>query len=142
MSAYVLDTDTTTLLLRGHAAVCKRAGEQAPDSLVITIVTVEEILTGWYGQIRRATKDDQLLRAYTALQQAVEFIARIRILPLDALALQKFHDLKSGKFRLGTNDLRIAAIVQAQDATLVTCNLSDFKRLPSIKLEDWSQPQP
>ena len=87
---------------------------------------------------RRAKKDDQVLRAYTALQQAVEFFARIRILPMDGEAMKQFHELRAGKYRVGTNDLKIAALVQRHGATLVTRNLRDFKRFPGMALEDWS----
>ena len=58
MTTYALDTDTTTLLLRGHAEECRRVGEVEAEELCVTIITVEEILTGWYSQIRRAKKDD------------------------------------------------------------------------------------
>jgi tRNA(fMet)-specific endonuclease VapC len=138
MSLYVLDTDTVTLLLRGHPTVCKRSVVHAPQDLAITIVTVEEILSGWYSQIRRAKKDDSLLRAYSALQEAVEFTARVQILPFDRGALSGYKRLRISAPRMGTNDLRIAAIVQERTATLVTCNTRDFKHLPGMRVEDWS----
>jgi len=138
MSTYVLDTDTATLLLRGHARVSQHVAQVEAEDLSVMIITVEEILTGWYSQIRRAKKDVQLLRAYAALQQAVEFLGRIRILSLDPKALQRFHDFRAGKHRLGSNDLKIAAIVDRHGATLVTRNMRDFKQLPGMKLEDWS----
>jgi predicted nucleic acid-binding protein len=46
--------------------------------------------------------------------------------------------LKSAKIRIGTNDLRIAAIVLAYDALLLTRNLADFCRVPRLRAEDWS----
>jgi tRNA(fMet)-specific endonuclease VapC len=39
---------------------------------------------------------------------------------------------------IGTMDLRIASIVLAHDATLLSANLSDFRRVPGLKAEDWS----
>jgi len=54
MNTYALDSDTTTLLLHGHAAVCQRAAAVDAEQLSVTIITVEEILTCWYTQIRRA----------------------------------------------------------------------------------------
>jgi tRNA(fMet)-specific endonuclease VapC len=72
MSLYVLDTDTLTLWLRGQARVCERVAAQDPADLCTSIVTIEEILRGWYTQIRRAKKDDQIARAYAALQQEHE----------------------------------------------------------------------
>jgi len=64
MSLYVLDTDKLTLWLRGQPRVCQRILAQDPTELCTTIVTIEEILSGWYTQIRRAKKDEQMARAY------------------------------------------------------------------------------
>jgi tRNA(fMet)-specific endonuclease VapC len=138
MTEYTLDTDTTTLLLRGHAEVCAHAAAFETEQLSVTIITVEEILTGWYSQIRRAKNDEQILRAYASLQQAVEFLGRVRILPMDEAVMKQFHAFRKGKHRIGGNDLRIAAIAKHNGVTLVTCNARDFKRLPGMKLEDWS----
>ncbi len=137
MRLYVLDTDSLTLLLRGQPEICRRAAAHDPAELSVTIVTVEETLTGWYSQIRRAKKDDQVIRAYGALQEAVEFCGRVRILPFDREAVARFQTLRGAKRRAGTNDLRIAAITLAQSATLVTRNQQDFKGIPELKLENW-----
>jgi tRNA(fMet)-specific endonuclease VapC len=138
MSLYAFDTDCLTLLLRGQAEICRNATAHDPAELALPIITVEETLTGWYSQIRRAKKDDQLVRAYTALQQAVEFCSHVRILPFDLESLRLFHELHSHNPRLGKNDLRIAAIVLAHDAVLITRNSRHFKNLPGLRLEDWS----
>jgi tRNA(fMet)-specific endonuclease VapC len=138
MSLFVLDTDSLTLLLRGHAEVSRQAGAHDPGGLALTIVTVEETLTGWYSQIGRAKKDDQLIRAYAALQQAVEFCARVQILPMDDAAMATFRGLRSAKRRMGTNDLRIAAIVLARGGVLVTRNVRDFRAISGLQVVDWS----
>ena len=39
---------------------------------------------------------------------------------------------------IGTIDLKIAAIVLANDATLLRRNLSDFRKVPGLKVEDWT----
>lgn len=138
MSLFVLDTDMTTLLLRGHAAVSKRAATHSPTELAITIITVEEILTGWYSQIRRAKKDDELTRAYAALQEAIGFVARVQTLPFEPEAIKEFRALRASKLRTGINDLKIAAIVRHRKDTLVTRNQRDFKGIPGLQIEDWS----
>jgi tRNA(fMet)-specific endonuclease VapC len=138
MSQYALDTDTLTLLLHGHANVTQRAAAHDPADLAVPIVAVEEILTGWYTRIRQSKSDDQLARAYAAVQQAVEFTARVRILPFDRSAIQRFRQLRASKPRLGVNDLKIAAIALEQGAVLVTRNVQDFGQLPGLQLEDWS----
>jgi tRNA(fMet)-specific endonuclease VapC len=138
MSLYVLDTDCLTLLLRGDAQLSRRAAERDPAELAITIVTVEETLTGWYSQIRRSKKDDQVIRAYAALQQAVEFCARVQILPMNAAAMARFRELRTSKRRLGANDLKIAAIALVHDAVVVTRNVRDFDTIVALQIENWA----
>jgi tRNA(fMet)-specific endonuclease VapC len=118
--------------------VCAHAAAVDAEQLSVTIIRVEEILTGWYSPIRRAKNDAQALRAYASLHQAVEFLGRVRILPMDEEASKRFHAIRKGKYRIGTNDLRMAAIAKGHGVTLVTRNLSDFKRLPGVKFEDCS----
>jgi tRNA(fMet)-specific endonuclease VapC len=137
MSLYAFDTDCVTLLLHGHQGISEKSAAHDPGDLAVTIVTVEEVLTGWYSQIRRAKKDDQMIRAYTALQQAVEFFARVRILPMNREALMRFRELRSAKPRSGANDLKIAAVVLVHDGVLVTRNSRDFKGLPNLTIENW-----
>ena len=49
MSLYVLDTDITTLYRRGHETVIRHALTHPPEELAITVITVEEQLSGWYA---------------------------------------------------------------------------------------------
>jgi tRNA(fMet)-specific endonuclease VapC len=80
MSLWVFDTDSLTLWLRGHQGIAARVSRTTPSQLATTIITVEELLRGWYTQVRRAHDDDQLARAYQALQETVEFTCHIQIL--------------------------------------------------------------
>ena len=50
MSLWVLDTDMLTLWLRGQATVAARVATTPPQQLAVTIVTIEEVLGGWYTQ--------------------------------------------------------------------------------------------
>ena len=42
------------------------------------------------------------------------------------------------KLRIGTMDRKIAAIALTHDATLISRNLADFRRVPGLKVEDWT----
>jgi tRNA(fMet)-specific endonuclease VapC len=99
---------------------------------------VEEILGGWYTQIRQARDDQQLARVYQALQQAVEFTRGIHLLPFDLPGIRRYRQLRTHYRRIGTNDLRIAAIVLEQQGILVTRNAADFAGIPGLRLDDWS----
>jgi tRNA(fMet)-specific endonuclease VapC len=41
--------------------------------------------------------------------------------------------------RIGTRDLRIAAIARSRNLTVVTHNVSDFGKVPNLKTEDWTK---
>jgi tRNA(fMet)-specific endonuclease VapC len=138
MSLWVLDTDMLTLWFRGQETVVARVATTPPQQLAVTIITVEEMLGGWYTQIRPARDDQQLARAYQALQQAVEFARGIQILPFDLSGIRRYRQLRTHYRRIGTNDLRIAAIVLEQHGILVTRNTNDFAAIPGLQLDDWS----
>ncbi len=135
---WALDTDTLTLWLRGHPSVMQQVEGHSSDDLAITIVTVEEVLSGWYRLIRQARDDEQLVRAYHWLQQSVEFFRDIQILPLSGSAMKLSRDLRRQHRAAGTNDLRIAAIALESKATLVSRNLSDFVPISGLTVTDWS----
>lgn len=138
MTLWILDTDTLSLFLHGESKVCQRVGRVAPDELAVTIITVEEVLTGWYAEIRRARRDDQLVRAYAALQEAVEFFCCVRILPFNQDAILRYHELRQQYRRLGTNDLRIASVAMNHLGVVVTRNQGDFGLVDGLITEDWS----
>lgn len=138
MSLWILDTDTLSLFLRGESHVCQRVSRVSPDELAVAIITVEEVLTGWYAEVRRARRDDQLVRAYASLQQAVEFFRFVRILPFDQEGVRRYHELRQQHRRLGTNDLRIAAVAMEHLGIVVTRNERDFGQVAGVATEDWS----
>ena len=52
MSLYVLDTDHFTLYRYGHEAVTQRVEAVPAQELAITIITIEEQLTGWFIRLQ------------------------------------------------------------------------------------------
>lgn len=40
-------------------------------------------------------------------------------------------------YRVGANDLLVAAHARQQDATLVTDNIAEFRRVPGLRVENW-----
>jgi tRNA(fMet)-specific endonuclease VapC len=135
---YVLDTDILSLYRRGHAEVVRRTLTHPPDALMTTIITVEEQLSGWYTLLRRAKTFADMAPVYDRLAETVAFLSRIRLLPVTELAITHYEQLQTLKLRIGTMDLRIAAITLAHDATLVTRNIQDFQLIPNLRVEDWT----
>jgi tRNA(fMet)-specific endonuclease VapC len=139
MSLYVLDTDTLQLYQDGNAAVVNRVNAVAPGDLAISVVTVEEQLSGWYAQLRQAKQPERLAWAYRRLAATVRFLTRIQIVDFDEAAIRRCEELKKLKLRVRKMDLRIAATVLERAAILVTRNVRDFQRVPGLRIEDWSK---
>lgn len=137
MSSWILDTDTLTLFQQGDRAVAQRCA-QAGGALAITVITVEEQLSGWYKELRKAKRPDRLAWAYGRLASNVKFLSQLPIHTLDERCIHRASTLSRSRLKIGTMDLRIAAIVLEHDATLVTRNTRDFSLIPGLKLEDWS----
>src|SRR5713226_328922 len=116
MSLYVLDTDIATLYRRGHEVVMRHALTHTPEELAITVITVEEQLSGWYTLLRRAKTSADLARIYDRLAETVRFLSSIRLLSFTQPAIARYEQLKSMRLRIGTMDLRIAAIALASGA--------------------------
>ena len=138
MSLYVLDTDHLSLHLRGHQRVRERLALMASDSVAITIVTAEEQLRGRLAQVSKAAAGSARSAAYTYLHRAITDLAKLNILDYDAAAENIYRELKRQHLRVGSQDLRIAAITLANQGLLVTRNRSDFGQIPGLALEDWT----
>lgn len=138
MNLYVLDTDSLSLLQHGHPALMQRTGSCAPSQLAVTVITVEEQLSGWYAELRRTTRRDRLADIYLRMATTVRSLSRMKILPYTEAAMARVDQFKAAKLNVAKSDLRIAAIVLEYGAILVTRNLRDFQRIPGLTVEDWS----
>jgi len=136
---YVLDTDHLSLQQRGHPQLLSRLNQTPPDEIAITVITAEEQLRGRLAQIRSAKSDAELLTAYRQLRETVYWLSRFRILDFDDHAKQLFHNLLQQKLRIGTQDLRIAAVALSLSATLITRNWNHFGQVSGLNLEDWTK---
>jgi tRNA(fMet)-specific endonuclease VapC len=137
----ILDTDHVSLFLRGNTQVVKNVLKTSPKLLSTTIITVEEICQGWLAEINKYTQpslDLKLVAAYAEFLKATEFFKAINIIGYDQSAHEQFIILRSMLKRLGTKDLRIAAIALSLEAILVTRNVRDFTQISELKIKDWS----
>jgi tRNA(fMet)-specific endonuclease VapC len=138
MSLFVLDTDSLSLYQRSHRAVLAQIQAHLEQSIAITVITVEEQLTGWYRRLRKAKNPRELAGAYQRLAAAIPLLARWPILSFTEPAIARFKQLKALKLNVSSMDLSIAAITLENGGILVTRNRRDFQRVPGLPLEDWS----
>ena len=138
---YILDTDHLSLLEWGSAdsiALQFRLDTVPPERLTTTIVNYEEQMRGWLERAARASTREQLVSSYSRLELHIKTFEGIPLLPFDASAADHFAQLQKAKVRIGTMDLKIAAIALANDATVLTRNIAHFGKISSLKVEDWS----
>jgi len=138
MSLFVLDTDTLVLFQEGHEAVTRRVLSHPMEELAISVITIEEQLSGWYTVIRRAKSVEKIARAYQRLADSVSLLSRFRILSFTEDAISQFQQLRGQKLGIKHMDLRIAAIALVHQATLATRNVRDFQHVSGLVIEDWS----
>jgi tRNA(fMet)-specific endonuclease VapC len=137
-----LDTNLVTVVIDGarhplYERLARRLDE-VPGGPVVTIVSFQESMKGWLAYCSKARTPEQYIEATRKLHIALDFYADIEILDFDADAAAVFKKLDKAKLKVGTMDLRIAAIVLANGGTLLSANLSDFRKLPGLAVEDWS----
>ena len=136
----VLDTDHVTEYQRGTSAEAHRLKQRldlATEPYATTIVTVEEILRGWMAAIHRVREPRHQINAYARLQRLFRFFATWNVLEWSETAADAYDSLRRAKIRVGTMDLKIASIALVRDATLLTRNATDFRRIPGLRVEDW-----
>ena len=137
----LLDTDHINVLQTAEGPAYESFVEKltaAPDQdLVTTVITLEEQMRGWLALINRARDTERQVPPYERLASMVEFFCQWTILPFDERAAEEFEQLRRQKIRIGTMDLKIAAIALVQEATVLSANLRDFRQVPHLRVEDW-----
>ena len=134
------DADIFSELFFGTAEYARRALAIPREHQSLPIVAVEEVMRGRLSAVRRAETGKgrpTLERAYTLLKNSIEYVNAFQILPYTAAAEQLFQSWRANKIRIGTHDLRIAAIAVAHGATLVSRNRRDFDLVPNLHVEYW-----
>ncbi len=138
----VLDTDHLSIIQRQSEpaySILRDRLRRAEDNVVTTIVSVEEQMRGWFAIINRTTSAAQEVAAYRRLHELFSFFESIGVLDFDEVAAAQLVHLRRQRIRLGTMDLKIAAIALTQQAILLSRNVSDFRRVPGLRVEDWTQ---
>jgi tRNA(fMet)-specific endonuclease VapC len=128
----LLDTNVCIRFLTGRSpAVVSRLRRLDARDVRLCSVVKAELLHG----ARKSARPAENLRLLA------EFFAPFASLPFDDQSAERYGVVRAELERLGTpigpNDLLIAAIALAHDAVLVTHDVDEFGRVPSLRLEDW-----
>ncbi|GMR23738.1 MAG: hypothetical protein BMS9Abin37_2198 [Acidobacteriota bacterium] len=136
----VLDTDHINVLQsEGSVAstLVANMSRSADGDFATTAITIEEQMRGWLALIHRLDDAHRQIPAYERLVDLFSFFARWKILPFDGRAADELKKLREQRVRLGTMDLKIAAIALVNDALVLTANLRDFQQVPRLRIENW-----
>ena len=137
----VFDTDILSLVFRGNSAYQSQFNAIVAADRYVSVVNCEEVYRGRLNAIRQADARRNLpefITAYDELRITIGQLGRLQVLPYNQLAHDLFTKWRAAKVRIGTQDLRIAAICVAHDATLVSRNQRDFDKVPALKLSVWN----
>jgi tRNA(fMet)-specific endonuclease VapC len=103
------------------------------DSLRMTIITLAELKYGAYYSSKKREN----------LQNIDKFLRKVKVLPLNHDAAERFGKIKAGLRRSGQViqdfDIMIAAITLSHAGVLVTNNVDHFQRIRALNYENWRQ---
>jgi len=131
---YLLDTNVCIHLLNeAHPGILQQFQSRSPTDIALCSVVKAELL---FGARRSAHVEANL-------QRLKVFFAPLNSLSFDDRCAEHYGliraDLLAQGKPIGPNDLLIAAIARAHDATLITHNMSEFSRVIGLRMEDWEQ---
>ena len=128
---FLLDSNVLSQLIRDpRGAVAMRLATTGDAQVFTSVVVACELHFG-------ASK-----KGSSVLTDRVDrLLENIEVVPLEIGVDRKYadirHALESSGQLIGANDLFIAAHALEQEATLVTDNIAEFKRVAGLQLENW-----
>jgi tRNA(fMet)-specific endonuclease VapC len=132
--------DITILDRGGQPAqqLLKKLAAITSSEVATTIITYEEQMRGWLSYIAKTSSIEVQVVAYRRLEKHLANYRTIPIVGFDEKAGQVFQELRVTYPRLGSMDVKIAAISMVNQAILLTRNLSDFGQIAGLRAEDWT----
>lgn len=134
---YLLDTNACIAIINGRPVSVRQKLEHAlaADARVwLSSIVAFEL---WYG-VGKSTRPEA-----TARQVEAFFAGPVALLPFDeedARAAGKLRaDLESVGRPIGAYDLLIAGQALRHKLTLVTANVSEFRRVKGLEWQDWAK---
>jgi tRNA(fMet)-specific endonuclease VapC len=127
--AYLIDTNIAIYARDGSDPILSKLAEHV-DDVLLSALSLAELLRGVHGSssdaTRRASRLETLLRS-------------IPVLPFDEHAAREYGAIiaRCGWVRGRDYDRMIAGHALATGSILVTNNVSDFRDIPDLTLENW-----
>ncbi|HSY26998.1 MAG TPA: tRNA(fMet)-specific endonuclease VapC [Burkholderiaceae bacterium] len=134
MLKYMLDTNICIFTSKNKPQLVREAFERHHGQMCISTVTLMELICG----AEKSAFPEQNLTVIEGLA------ARLEVLNYDPNAAAHTGQLRAelatqGK-TIGAYDFMIAGHARSQGLIVVTNNMSEFARVPGLRVEDWANP--
>ena len=129
---FCLDTDISVAFLRGNEdAAGKILSLRNSGEICTTFINVCELYKGIFLSEKRDSN----------IQIVEEFLSKVSLLDSNSISAkiygQNFSTLRDKGIIVPEMDLLIASICEANDCSLVTRNIKDFKNIAGLICEAW-----
>lgn len=127
----MLDTNICIYVLKNRPEPLRQKFNRLAGQLCISTFTLAELLYG----VEKSSRPDEN-------RQAVEkFVARLEVLPFSVAAASHYGQIRVALERagrlIGAHDMLIGAHARSEGMLVVTNNLREFERIPSVRTENW-----
>jgi tRNA(fMet)-specific endonuclease VapC len=130
----LLDADILSFLVRGQDTIVQNLQNTPPEWLAISTVTLMEIE---YGLQRKPEKRHHIEKIL------LPFITQTNVVPYsleDARTTAMARASLAGQGTpIGPYDILLAGVALSRGLTVVTGNVKEFRRIPGLVVEDWSE---
>ena len=128
---FMLDTDICIYIINSRDDALRESFEINAAGICISSITYAELCFG-AAHSKRVERNTRELEA---------FCLDLDIMPFNSAAGTHYgeirHSLAQRGRLIGANDLLIAAHARSVQATLVTNNEEEFRRVPALNVENW-----
>lgn len=131
MKLYLLDTNTLIYFFKGIGDVANILLSKAPKDILIPSIVLFELEVG----IAKSTKPQKRSKQLESLMSRISISS---FGPQEAkIAAIVRADLEANGTPIGPYDTLIAGTALSNNATLVTHNTKEFRRVEGLGIEDW-----
>ena len=128
---YLLDTNTVIYFFKGLGDVAKNLFEKSPQEIFIPSIVIYELEVGIAKSNNSKKREEQLLKLLSHVQ-IVDFSTNEAKESASIRAI-----LEKNGTPIGPIDTLIAGCAKANNLTLVTRNIDEFKRVDGLLFQNW-----
>lgn len=139
MTTYLLDTNACIALINGTQADVRRRFQRAVARESVMLLSSIVAFELWYGVAKSRRKEGNARRLEAFLAGPLEWTLFDEDDARAAGAVRA--ELEAAGKPIGAYDVLLAGQARRRGATLVTSNMSEFRRVAGLKWEDWAVPR-